>query len=305
MERIRCFICLKLQSNAASGIGCRVRYHGIEMSPQNPDDRPFRHYSTKHRIVSWISQNLFDNVTYTVRRGLLKGMKRRGGTAWLPESIVAEHPTAEHSFWKSQNLKGLTIYDVGAFHGLLTMFFARQGQQVISFEPNSKNRARLQENLRLNGIGNVTVRPFGAGAKKETVTMVASASMLGGASIDRDAVAGIMNSNQPVITEEIPITTLDDDIHEQALPAPEFIKIDVEGGELGVLQGGRNTLLKHHPLMFLEMHGETMNLKRKNVAAIVDCLNDLGYTDIEHIETGTKINPANSAVAAEGHLFCR
>jgi len=236
---------------------------------------------------------------------LLKGMKRRGGTAWLPESVVAAEPTAEHSFWLKQNLADLVVYDIGAFHGLLTMFFARQAKQVISYEPNSKNRARLLENLRLNGIGNVVVRPFGAGAQVESVTMVASATMLGGASIDRDAVTGILNSNQPVIQEQISITTLDEDVREQALPAPGFIKIDVEGGELGVLQGGRNTLLTHHPPMFLEMHGETMNLKRKNVAAIVSCLNELGYSDIEHIETGKKIDSVNAAVAAEGHLYCR
>jgi hypothetical protein len=47
-----------------------------------------------------------------------------------------------------------------------------------------------------------------------------------------------------------------------------------------------------------------MNLKRQKVAALVSHLNDLGYQDIEHVETGTKLNQANSAVAAEGHLYC-
>lgn len=53
------------------------------------------------------------------------------------------------------------------------------------------------------------------------------------------------------------------------------------------------------------MRGETMNVKRENVAAIVACLNELGYNEILHVESGTRINVDNSSVAAEGHLYCR
>lgn len=128
--------------------------------------------------------------------------------------------------------------------------------------------------------------------------------MLGGASIEPHTVAGLLSSNGPVLSEQVSIMTLDDDIREMSLPAPDVIKIDVEGGELAVLVGARNTLLTHRPQLFLEMHGETMNLKRQNVAAIVDYLNDLGYCNILHIESGTEIDASSSAVAAEGHLYC-
>ncbi len=274
------------------------------MNVPSPDDQPFRHYTAKHRLVAGISQHLFDNITYTVRHGLLRGMKRRGGLAWLPEFLVGSAATREDTFWINQDLKDLVIYDIGAFHGLLTMFFARKARQVISYEPYPKNHARLMENLRLNGLNNVVVRQVGIGAKKEDATMVASSLMPGGASIDSNMTAGIQNSNAPVLTERISITTLDDDIREMSLPAPGFIKIDIEGGELPALMGARNTLVTHRPQLFLEMHGETMNLKRKSVAAIVACLNELGYTDIRHIESGSKISSANSSVAAEGHLYC-
>jgi FkbM family methyltransferase len=275
------------------------------MKRQSPDDRPFRHYTTKHRVVAWISQRLFDNVTYTVRHGLIKGMRRRGGLAWLPESVSGSIGTPEEAFWRNQDLKNLVVYDVGAFHGLLTLFFARQARQVISYEPNTRNHARLTENLRLNGLSNVIVRKMGLGARSELATMVASPLMPGGASIERRTVAGLLNSSRPVFSEEISITTLDDDIREVSLPAPDFIKIDVEGAELAALSGARNTILSHKPRLFLEMHGETMSQKRKNVADIVVCLRELGYFDLRHVETGAEISAENSAVAAEGHLYCR
>ena len=43
------------------------------------EDLPFQHYTLKHRLIAWISMHLFDTSTYTVRHGLLKGMKRKGG----------------------------------------------------------------------------------------------------------------------------------------------------------------------------------------------------------------------------------
>lgn len=274
------------------------------MQDQDPDDQPFRHYTTKHRMVAWVSQNLFDSVTYTVRHGLIRGMKRKGGLAWLPEFLTGSTRTPEQEFWVNLNLKDLVIYDIGAFHGLLTLFFARQGRQVISYEPNTRNRARLMENLRINGLTNVEVRPLGIGAKTEVVTMVASPLMLGGSSIEPHTVEALLNSKQPVFSQEIPVTTLDDDIREMSLPAPGFVKIDIEGAELAALVGARDTLRTHRPQLFLEMHGETMNLKRRNVAAIVSYLNELGFNDIRHVESGARITTDNSALAAEGHLYC-
>jgi FkbM family methyltransferase len=275
-----------------------------KMADANPDDQPFRHYTTKHRVIAWISQNLFDHVTYTVHHGLLKGMRRKGGLAWLPESITGAAGTPEQAFWMNHNLKDLVIYDIGAFHGLLTLFFSRQARQVISYEPNSRNHTRLMENLKLNGAKNVTVRKVGIGSRAEVATMVSSTLMPGGASIESNTVSGLRNSHQTMLTEQISITTLDEDIQQNSLPVPDFVKIDVEGGELAVLLGARHTLTTHSPQLFLEMHGETMNLKRKNVAAVVACLLDLGYRDIRHVESGTRIDAANSAVAAEGHLYC-
>lgn len=277
----------------------------VRMSSQNPDDQPFQHYTAKHRAVAWVSQRLFDSVTYTVRHGLLKGMKRRGGLGWLPESFSRSPKTPEELFWMGHDFKGLTIYDVGAFHGLLTCYFARQARQVISYEPNTRNHARLLENLRLNRIENVTVRKMGIGSKPEVLTMVVSPLMPGGASVEAASANGIRNANMSVVEEQIVVSTLDHDIREMSLPKPDFVKIDIEGWELAALIGARDTLLTHKPRLFLEMHGETMTLKRQKVAAIVDFLDEIGYRDILHIESNTKISRTNSTIAAQGHLYCQ
>jgi FkbM family methyltransferase len=274
------------------------------MGFEREDNRPFRHYTAKHRMVAWISQNLFGNIIYTSRHGLIKGMKRKGGLGWLPE-FMEPAITPEYTFWQNQNLKDLVVYDIGAFHGLLTLLFARTCRQVISYEPNTNNHCRLADNLRLNGIGNVIVRKAAIGAEVGVATMVASPLTPGGATIEPGAADGLANTNMPIVSEQVRITTLDHDIREMSLPVPDFIKIDVEGAELPVLAGARETLLTRKPQLFLEIHGETMALKRKNVAAVVAYLSDLGYRDIRHIESGESIHTKNSAIAAQGHLFCR
>jgi len=107
------------------------------------------------------------------------------------------------------------------------------------------------------------------------------------------------------IVEEIPIITLDEETPQAGLPAPDFIKIDIEGWEIEALRGARHTLESHKPALFLEMHGETMREKKRKVAEIVAFLWDINYRRIQHIETGVAITPDNASLAIEGHLYCR
>jgi len=267
----------------------------------NPDDLPFRHYSLKHRVTAWISRHLFDWCTYTTRHGLIQGMKRKGGLGWLPHFLSSGVDTKEHAFWESLSLGGLTVYDVGAFHGILTLFFAKRCAQVISYEPNSQNYQRLIENIQLNGLTNVTVRKIGLSSRPGSGVLTYSPLMSGGGTLQPVA------PNHPLIrqqSEEIAVTSIDADIVESALPSPDLIKIDVEGYELEALRGARNTLTTRHPALFLEMHGETLNEKKRNVEQIVSFLLELGYPDILHVESGSRINLANTSLAAEGHLYC-
>jgi FkbM family methyltransferase len=264
----------------------------------DPDDLPFRHYPLKNRVVSWVSQNLFDGITYSEHHGLIAGMKRKGGLGWLP---IRPKATAEQQFWERIDLRDRVIYDIGAFQGILSLFFASRGKQVVSYEPASKNYARLMENLRLNNITNVTVRKVGLGSSRRTASLRFLPLMPGGGSIEASAMEGI--SRFPHAVEEISITTLDEDIRENGLPAPDFIKIDVEGLESEALLGARQTLAAH-PSLFLEMHGETINEKRRKCAEVVAILEEAGYRDILHVESSSRVTSANTAVAIEGHLYC-
>ena len=213
--------------------------------------------------------------------------------------------TAEQQFWFDLNLNGMTVYDIGAFQGLLTLFFASRANAVVCFEPNTKNHKRLMENLMLNGIKNVEVRKVGVGSRHETRKMVGNPLMLGGASVEEKTMEEMLRAGVGTVVEDISIVTLDEEITQASLPVPDFIKIDIEGWEIEALRGARRTLELHKPAVFLEMHGETIREKRRKVAEIVAFLWEINYRRIRHIETGTSITPENTSVAIEGHLYCQ
>jgi FkbM family methyltransferase len=243
----------------------------------------------KNQTVSWISKNLFDSVTYTVRNGLNKGLRRRGGLGWLP---FESNDTPELRFWKELDLDGKVVYDIGAFHGLLTIYFARRARMVVAWEPNSRNRQRLKENVRINAFRNVIVRPYGLSSEPMQAKMSFDPLAPGTASIDTRIAGGAEE-------EVVEIRMLD---QEEGLENPDLIKIDVEGFELNVLDGGLKTL-ERHPALFLEMHGADPADKRERVKTIVNRLWSLGYRNILHVESGARITPENTALAAQGHLY--
>jgi FkbM family methyltransferase len=176
---------------------------------------------------------------------------------------------------------------------------------VVCFEPNTQNHQRLMENLTLNGIRNVEVRKAGVGSRRETRRMVGSPLAPGGASIDEKAVAELLRAGVQTVDEQISIVMLDEEITQAHLPAPDFIKIDIEGWEIEALKGMRNTLELYKPALFLEMHGETVREKKRKVAEIVAFLWEINYRSIRHIETGSMITPENTAISMQGHLYCQ
>jgi len=250
-----------------------------------------RAYSVKHRTISWVSKNLFDDVTYTIRNGLNKGLRRRGGLGWVP---FESSSTPEFQFWKGLDLRGQVVYDIGAFHGLLTLYFASSAKQVTAWEPNSHNRLRLEENLRLNSLSNVVVRPYGLSSRSMQAQMSFDSLEPGTSSID----TGMARGGEQ---ETVEVRTLD----EEGLDRPGLIKIDVEGFELEVLKGASRTLTAagRRPRLFLEMHGVDQADKRARVRAIVEHLWGLDYRDILHVESRTRITPDNAEIAAQGHLY--
>lgn len=137
-----------------------------------------------------------------------------------------------------------TGIDIGAFDGAMLrhMFrFAPRGRH-IAFEPLPEKFQRLVETL-----PKATVYPFALGAVAGRATFRRVTR--------RPAYSGLrrrvdLPEDEPVEDIQVDVEILDRVIPDDRSIA--FVKIDVEGGELGVFQGGVETLRRNRPVIVFE-----------------------------------------------------
>jgi FkbM family methyltransferase len=249
---------------------------------------------------------LFQNHTYTSRHGLAKGLRRRGGLAFLPSFVPrSTEMIREEKFIAALDLTGETVYDIGADQGIYTLFFARKvGPQgrVITFEPNPISYSHVVTNVQLNNFPNVEVRNVAIGEMPGKLTFAFPAKDPGRGSADEMIREQILKEpgSQAV---EVNVETLDQLISAADLPAPTFAKIDVEGFELQVLRGMSNTLKTKRPRLFIEIHGADMKAKVENIRQVGSFLLEHGYK-IKHVESEQDLIHNNLDEAREGHIYC-
>jgi FkbM family methyltransferase len=239
---------------------------------------------------------------YTVRHGLARGLRRRGGLGFVPQ--VGAQPT-EELFLETLDLAGKTVYDVGGYEGVFSLFFARRigaSGRLITFEPNPVNYATIVANVSLNGFSNVEVRPIALGAEPGSATLVFPTDETARGSLVGDIQSQIKREKH-VDTVDVPLDTIDR-LVAGGLPAPQFVKIDVEGLELDVLRGMANVIASHRPALYIEIHGADMAKKLENATAVIEYLWLAGYA-VRHVESGLSIDSAARIPAArQGHLYC-
>ena len=143
---------------------------------------------------------------------------------------------------------GGDFVDVGAHIGMYSVAAALalgSRGRVLAFEPNPAARAQLEANLALNGCANVVVSAAAASdAVGETVLHVPVTPDPSFSSLE----GGRFAEGEPVRVET---TTVDRAVREHGL-RPAVVKIDVEGGELGVVAGMEETL-ERRPAVLVEV----------------------------------------------------
>ncbi len=255
----------------------------------------------KRAVISTL-QPLVAQRIYTVRHGLARGLRRRGGLGFVPQ-LAALSP--EERFLQQLTFDGETVYDVGGYEGIFTLFFARRvgpGGRVVTFEPNPRNFARIVENVRLNGFTHVQVRQVAVGSAPGRASLVFPADETARGSIET-RIADQIKQEHGVVTVDVELDTLDRQVA-AGLPEPDFVKLDVEGLELDVLHGMRGLLERRHPRLYIEIHGADVQRKLENVTAVVELLWLAAY-DVVHVETNTPLRrPEQLPLGIRGHLYC-
>jgi len=140
-------------------------------------------------------------------------------------------------------IKGLlrkddVFVDVGANEGYFSLLasLASGGGRVFALEPQSRLVPVIEENLRLNGCHHVTVSHVALSNRTGTATLHLQSSTNTGSS-------GFFNPRSRGLgREDVPTRTLDDYFAEHRIDRVRMMKVDCEGAEKLVMEGGRATL---------------------------------------------------------------
>jgi FkbM family methyltransferase len=171
---------------------------------------------------------------------------------------------------------GDTVVDAGANVGTHTLFFAGKvgaGGRVFAFEPQRIVFQTLCANLALNSV--VNVHAFQAALSRRPGTIVVPAPRY-----DVPANYGGVNLTGAQ-GERVPVTTLDD----LSIDGCRVLKIDVEGMELDVIEGGRALIASSKPIIYVENN----DLSRS--PALIERLLQLDYRLFWHVSRF--FNPQN------------
>jgi FkbM family methyltransferase len=175
------------------------------------------------------------------------------------------------------------VIDVGAHAGQYTKLFARTAPdgRIYAVEPGSYARSILRTVVWLHGLANVVVLPVALGT-------VSGLGMLTLPVKGRISLGfGLAHLGAPqdrwraVAQELISLTTLDTVVAALALDRVDFIKADIEGWELRLLQGGRGTLQRFRPRLMIELVGEHLARAGDRLDDAFAFLQRLGYSAFE------------------------
>lgn len=158
---------------------------------------------------------------------------------------------------------GGVLWDVGAHFGFHSLGFATlvgDAGRVVAFEPNPTNRARLHEHLARNPeLGRrVEVVEAALSDRDGQTTFVLSDDIESGES-SCSHVAGAIPP-RPAGTfrkfreHVVSTVSIDSWIARHPDRVPDAIKLDVEGAEWLVFQGGGSFFAKHQPAVVMEVH---------------------------------------------------
>jgi FkbM family methyltransferase len=143
--------------------------------------------------------------------------------------------------------KADVLVDIGANIGFYVCMARSVGKHVIAVEPQPRNLGLMYANLLSNGWEDVEVFPLGLGAHPGIATLYGISST--GASL----IPGWAGAPKH-FRQSIPVSTLDILLGERFSGKSLFIKIDVEGAEHTVLQGGGRILeMDPKPTWMLEI----------------------------------------------------
>ena len=174
-----------------------------------------------------------------------------------------------HRFLKSD----MVFVDVGANLGEYTLFAAKRllKGKVMAFEPLPSMRRILHENITMNGFRNIEVYDFG-------LSDTSGEMMIHEFGDVHEGLATLYpGRREGSSAHSVKLRTLDEVIFSLGLSRLDFIKMDIEGGELNALQGCKKVVEHFKPTFMVEINAITYRSAGYSATDVFRFFEGLGY----------------------------
>jgi FkbM family methyltransferase len=267
----------------------------------------------KHRVERFLAKPWREKIATAKRRvrgqreAVLVPVRLPFGALWLARDDHVGRPVAEGQFELAETAfverwlqPGMTVLDIGAHHGYYSLLASRRvgsGGHVFAFEPSARERKALREHLKMNGCRNVVVEELALGCEEKAAELyVVQGSQTGCNSLRKPII------ESTAVTRKVQVRRLDDWLEEQKIARVDFIKLDVEGGELDVLKGAEKLLGRRpRPVVLAEVQDLRTEPWGYRAKEIIEYLRRKGFTWFEIAADGTLAETDVSAKVYDGN----
>lgn len=219
--------------------------------------------SVSARMLRWTRARLVprSRIWVQVEEGLAEGLWMR---VQLPEETFlwrGDHEPDVQAVLGKLAQPGWVTYDVGSYVGFFALAMARAAGpagRVVAFEPDPESAARLRENVARNQMDNyiqvVEAVAWHKSADQIPYRRGAQARSQGG--VVADGMNPVLAAGEQILVRSISL----DEFIADGNPAPQLMKVDVEGGEALVLAGAEKLIIRGKPLIICEVHHQAAAL---------------------------------------------
>lgn len=175
-----------------------------------------------------------------------------------PFVLLEQGDWFEHEIrWMRRMLRpGMRVLDIGANYGTYSLSAARavgpEGM-VWAVEPTPSVLEHLKESRSLNAFDQLEILPYALGAANGDVSFYTN----------ENAETNALERPKTFLEEiRVPCRTLDTLAFEHGITDLDFVKLDAEGQELAIVEGGSAIFKAQSPVVLFEiMHGKTLHLE--------------------------------------------
>lgn len=192
----------------------------------------------------------------------------------------------------------MVFLDIGANLGEYTLFAAKRTSKgkVLAFEPLPRMYSQLQENVDLNQFRNVVISKYGLAETTGVLPIHEIENVHEGLST---FYPGDRKIKEKI---EVPLKSFDQELKTFGVNRIDFMKLDIEGGELGALRGARNAISRFRPVVMVEINEPTYQAAGYSSLDVYQFFESLNYRPFE-IDKQGNLYESNGIASFENIVF--